>query len=436
MKTIGIDIGTTSVCGIRYDGESGPECAVLRNRFEEGLPFEKNQDPERILTAVRKLLRMLRSDNRTGIGITGQMHGILYTGEDGRALSPLYTWQDGRGDLAFSGGSYASVLSARTGCAVSSGFGAATYYYGVQTRSVPAGAVRICTIGDYIVMRLCGLREPVMHSSNAAGVGCFDAAGGDFRRAGIEKAGMDSRLFPKVTGSIGIAGEYRGAAVACAVGDNQASYIGSAREEGCVLVNIGTGGQISRLYTGGSLPEGTEIRPLYDGKELAVYSSLCGGRAYALLERFFRETVFMATGKKSPPLYDAMNLIAAPENRLRVSALFSGTRLDPRLRGSVTGIGEDNFTPQALIYGTLLSVAEELHSAYRGGVPSLLAGSGSCLRKTPLLRRIVSGLFGAPLMMTKACEEAASGAAFCALLASDPARAKDTIRALIEYEEG
>ena len=32
------------------------------------------------------------------IGVTGQMHGILYLDGEGNAVSPLYTWQDARGD--------------------------------------------------------------------------------------------------------------------------------------------------------------------------------------------------------------------------------------------------------------------------------------------------------------------------------------------------
>ena len=40
------------------------------------------------------------------IGITGQMHGIVYTDCNGMAISPLYTWQDGRGNLPYGDTTY------------------------------------------------------------------------------------------------------------------------------------------------------------------------------------------------------------------------------------------------------------------------------------------------------------------------------------------
>ena len=33
------------------------------------------------------------------IGVTGQMHGILYLNSDGQAVSNLINWQDKRGDI-------------------------------------------------------------------------------------------------------------------------------------------------------------------------------------------------------------------------------------------------------------------------------------------------------------------------------------------------
>ena len=43
---------------------------------------------------VALLMEMGTGKTITSIGITGQMHGILYVDESGRGLSPLYTWQD------------------------------------------------------------------------------------------------------------------------------------------------------------------------------------------------------------------------------------------------------------------------------------------------------------------------------------------------------
>ena len=42
------------------------------------------------------------------------MHGILYADENGAAVSPLYTWQDERGNLEYKdGATYAEYLNSK-----------------------------------------------------------------------------------------------------------------------------------------------------------------------------------------------------------------------------------------------------------------------------------------------------------------------------------
>ena len=63
-----------------------------------------------------------------GIGVTGQMHGILYLDELGRAVSPLYTWQDQRGAERLTQQTYAERLSELTGYTLSTGYGVVTHF--------------------------------------------------------------------------------------------------------------------------------------------------------------------------------------------------------------------------------------------------------------------------------------------------------------------
>jgi sedoheptulokinase len=106
----GTDIGTTTICGLVLDPASGTILDVVREQNAFGLPSsaadESLQDPEGILAACQRILaRLVRAGKQVGaIGVTGQMHGILYVGRGGRARSPLYTWQDGRGEREYAGG--------------------------------------------------------------------------------------------------------------------------------------------------------------------------------------------------------------------------------------------------------------------------------------------------------------------------------------------
>ena len=60
---------------------------------------------------------------------------------------------------------------------------------------------------------------------------------------------------------------------------------------------MGTGGQISVLSGQYFSGDGIEARPFLNGKYLLAGASLCGGKAYALLEQFFRKIVKEATGQ-------------------------------------------------------------------------------------------------------------------------------------------
>ena len=167
---------------------------------------------------------------------------------------------------------------------------------------------------------------------------------------------------------------------------------------------------------------GLETRPFPGGGYLLVGASLCGGRAYALLERFLRETAIAMTGSAPDSCYDAMAALLdgqQPEDLPIVTPLFQGTRQDPSLRGSVTGLSTENFTPRHLVFAMLEGMAEELHDMYlrylrSGGRPVAMIGSGNGLRRNIHLQKCFTRLFGQPLILSDCREEAATGAALFA----------------------
>lgn len=91
-KHIGIDIGTTSICGIVCD-DGG---RLLRKSTRDNdtaidgtAAWAKEQDASRIATLVEDLLDELVDDDVASIGFSAQMHGIVYVGSRGELLSPL-----------------------------------------------------------------------------------------------------------------------------------------------------------------------------------------------------------------------------------------------------------------------------------------------------------------------------------------------------------
>ena len=192
MKTLGIDIGTTTIsAAVLEDGQFLASetrakqclysvCADVRAR---------EQDVEKITQIALSVIETLfeRYPDIHSIGVTGQMHGILYVDADGNAVSPLYTWQDARGSLPHSKNEAGCSISRETGCLAAVGFGLATHAYNLAAGLVPPAAVTCCTIGDYLAMRLCGLAAPRMDDSNAASIGFFDAEHCAFDQNALQK---------------------------------------------------------------------------------------------------------------------------------------------------------------------------------------------------------------------------------------------------------
>lgn len=279
----------------------------------------------------------------------------------------------------------------------------------------------MCTIGDYLGMALTGRTQPLMHVSNAASLGFFDSQNGVFLKDAVQKTGMDASILPPVTKDFVSLGTYRGLPVLCAIGDNQASFLGSVGlRPNVLLLNMGTGGQISALSDRFYEAPGIEARPFVKGKYLLAGSSLCGGRAYAVLEHFFRSFA-AAAGIGDRSLYTVMGALAEKgrqaEDRMAVCTAFHGTRVNPELRGSITNLSEDNFTPEGLTYGVLEGMARELYDLYglmREGTDlraEALVASGNGLRMNPVLQEICKTMFGAELTLAPYKEEAACGAA-------------------------
>ena len=451
MQLLGLDIGTTSICGILCDADSGKVLKSITKPNDSALTglksWERKQDPRRILAIVEDIAaELLKDASAAAVGVSGQMHGILYLDGSGEPVSELMTWQDQRGEQPFEGSTFTGALRERSGMAAASGYGSVTHFYNTINGLIPENAVLFCTIADWIVLRLTGGKRPLLHTSNAASLGLYDLKTGGFSQETVIRSGMDIEYYPDQTAKTALAGETRGGIpVAVALGDNQASVLGAVSElTDSLLVNIGTGSQISGIVSAPAQREDLECRPLTQGHYLLVGASLCGGRAYALLERLFREVASGVTGQQAESAYPAMaKWLETAENLtdpLIVDTLFNGTRRQPRLRGSITRIGLDNLTPAHLCDGVLNGMAQELYSMYTQMRPCLtsepkrLIGAGNGLRLNPPLVRRMEAAFGLPLSIPEHREEAAFGAALFAGTAAGVYPSIEQALTRIQYE--
>lgn len=424
LKILGLDIGTTTISAVVTDAETGNILESRTVKNDSAIGNSKLQDPDIIINTVLEVKNELvkKYSPITAIGVTGQMHGILYLDKEGKHLSPLYTWQDESGNKEYQGETYASYLTKTTGHTMASGFGLVTHFVNIHENNVPENAVTLCTIHDYLVMKLTGRQTPIMHSSDAASIGCFDFVNADFDETALEKIGIERSFLPEVCSDCIIAGkDENGIPVSVAIGDNQASVIGSVSDENSILVNIGTGSQVSVITDNLTTPVDGEARPLNNNKFILVGAPLCGGRSFALLHKFFCECAEIFGGNKED-VYKNMDKIAelAPDTHtLRVDTRFCGTRKNPDIKGSISDITESNFNPAELTRGFLYGMANELYTLYNGfgNKGNMLVSSGNAVRKSSVLRHYLEELFGMQLYIPAHTEEASFGAAIFASVA-------------------
>lgn len=381
---LGVDIGTTTITTLAADTVSGEVFAIrsAANDAETTLASHKMKgysewDARRIVSLACQCLSATaeqlgpRHRELAGIGITGQQHGVVLVDDTLDPLTPLINWQDRRGMETCPSTKHNYVDEAtvrvgkeapeRAGCQLAPGFMGVTLFWMNQNGALPTTGTA-CFIMDLLGSCLTD-QPPVSDPTNAAGSGLFDVRTREWDTAAIEALELPSSLWPtireadqqlgKLTRSAAEGtGLPKGLPVFVALGDNQASFIGSvASREDSVLLNVGTGAQVTVYTDSFKYAWPLETRPFPSNGYLLVSAGLSGGRSYAILERFFRSVGDLLLGVKEPDrtVYEEMNRLAATvppgADGLRCEPLFAGTRAQPQRRAAWTGASPDNFTP-------------------------------------------------------------------------------------------
>lgn len=455
---LGVDLGTTTITALALDTVTGRLLAVhtAANDGETTSPADKLRgrsewNASHMVSLAMDCLRSVTEQLGTqktecaGIGITGQQHGMVLLDDRHTPLTPLINWQDRRGLDPFHGtkGSFVDQAVAllgpeatrRTGCRLATGYLGTTLFW-MKTQGMLPNATTACFIADYMASQLT-VGQPVTDPTSGASSGLFDVPQRNWATDLMAALELPAQLFPEVReagqslGGLNKAAADRlglaeGTPVFVAVGDNQAAFVGSVADlKQTVLVNVGTGAQVAAFSEQFVHAPPLETRPFPIRGNLLVNAGLCGGRSYALLDRFFRsvgQTMFGMSGNE--PLFEAMNQLAettpAGADGLRCVPLFTGTRANPELRGQWTGMSPETFTPGHMVRALLEGMARvfrdgfDLICAATGVRYGNLVGSGNGLRENKVLSRIVSHEFGLPLSLPPIREEAALGAALIA----------------------
>ncbi|HEX6391711.1 MAG TPA: xylulokinase [Solirubrobacteraceae bacterium] len=419
-RLIGLDVGTTSVKGVAID----PTGSVI-HVAERGYPLStprpgwSEQDPDDWWRAARDVLDECEADRALGIGLSGQMHGLVALDERERPLRPAILWNDGRtqeqcDEIEDRVG--ARHLIELTGNRALAGFTAPKLLW--LREHEPDVHARIRSIllpKDYVRLRLC--EEHAIDVADASGTLLFDVAHRRWSDELLATLQIDPAWLPRVHESAEVAGEtHGGVPVAAGAGDQAAGAlgVGVVGEGGPASVVLGTSGVVfaaldayaadpqGRLHAFcHAVPGGWHVM----GVMLSAAGSL----------RWLRDAIGDGVG------YDELLAQAGGwepgVEGLLFAPYLAGERTphaDPDARGAFVGLGlrhDRGALARAVLEGVAFGLRDSLDLVtHHGGRPSAGRVSGGGGRGA-LWLEIVAAVLGMPLEVTRADEGAAYGAA-------------------------
>lgn len=424
MNLIGLDIGTTTICGVLYSlkEKKAIKTLVKENIFVKDHQNEYIQDPLLILEKIYLIIDELIEFSHLrigGISLSSQMHGILYVDEGGQPASSFYTWQNPRGAKPVGNRTLAAEVSEKLGYPVHSGYGIVTHCSLMTDKKLPNNAVKFCNIGDFVAMRLSGNKTPVTDITLGASMGIADIQSGSLAESLRYLELKDMHVLPRIVSSTEILGYYKEIPVVQPIGDNQASFLGSVKEKDkSLLLNYGTAGQISFYRDDYHAYPHFETRPL--GNEGYIYAafSLSGGKSYMILADFFSAVVkLFSSGDPLKPI-QVMDELVLDFSRKDIECLplFLGERGVEGNFAYFNHITDQNFTPENMVKALVQGMAFELYRHYEV-LPeevkqhlSILVGAGNGIRKNKHLIAAAKNLYHMPVKLLDLSEESCIGA--------------------------
>lgn len=259
MKFIGIDLGTSSVKIILTDEKMN----IIR-QVSKAYPLDfsadgkSEQNPADWQNAVREGLCELTSDNAVGdiagIGVGGQMHGLVMLDKSYNVIRPAILWNDtrtGRQTDYLNNVVGKDTLQKLTGNIAFAGFTATKILWVKENEPENfAKCAKICLPKDYINYMLTGVLATDV--SDASGTLLFDVENRRWSDEMLELCGISKDMLPAVYESgepIGTVkpefGLGENITVCAGAGDNAAAAIGTNTVyDGQCNISLGTSGTV------------------------------------------------------------------------------------------------------------------------------------------------------------------------------------------------
>ncbi len=418
---VGIDVGTTAVKGVAID----PHGSILA-RAEAGYPFRTpqpgwvEQDPEDWWRATESVLSELRAaaGPPAGLGLSGQMHGLVALDSADQVLRPAILWNDQRTvaecrEIEDTVG--LQRLIALTGNRALPGFTAPKLLWLRRTEpDVWSRVAHVMLPKDYVRLRLCGTRATDV--SDASGTLLLDVPGRRWSAAMLDALELDAQILPEVLESPALSGSMAdGTPVAAGAGDQAAGALGvGVTRPGPLSIVLGTSGVVFAAGEEfvadplGRLHAFCHARPKA-WHVMGVMLSAAGSLGWA------RDV--MAPGLSFEELLEGAENWAPGVEGLTFLPYLAGERTphaDPDARGAFVGLGLRHDRPalmRAVLEGVAFGLRDCLDLIRELGLEARVGRVSGGGARSELWLRIVASALELPLERVAVEEGAAFGAA-------------------------
>jgi xylulokinase len=420
-RIIGLDVGTSSTKGVAID-ETGAVLHAAERSYPLSTPRPgwSEQDPEDWWQASAAVLEELDGADAVGIGLSGQMHGLVALDARDRVLRPAILWNDGRTQaqceeierrVGF------ERLVALTGNQALAGFTAPKLLWLAEHEPEVYGSIaHVLLPKDYVRLRLTG--EHAIDVADASGTLLFDVARRRWSDEVLEALEIDRAWLPQVYESPDVSGRsHGGVPVAAGAGDQAAAAlgVGVVSEGGPASVVLGTSGVVFAALDAYRHDPRARVHAFCHAVPgawhvMGVMLSAAGSLAW------LRQTV----GGTYDELLAGAEAWQPGVEGLLFAPYLSGERTphaDPDARAAFTGLGvrhDRGALARAVLEGVAfglrdaLDLVHDLSDPDRRPVSGRVSGGGG---RSDLWLRIVASVLDLPLEVAVVDEGSAYGAA-------------------------
>ncbi len=452
MLYIGIDLGTSSVKLLLVD-EKGNILKTASREYPLIFPRDgwSEQDPEEwkkgTLSALGEILEGIDRSLIKGIGVAGQMHGLVILDEKDAVIRPAILWNDGRTEkqVDFLNNEIGKEkLSEYTGNIAFAGFTAPKLLWVKENEPENFKRIRkIMLPKDYINYILTGVHATDF--SDASGMLLLDVKNRRWSDEMLGICGITKEMMPSLFESYEVIGELReefglqGVKVVAGAGDNAAAAVGTGTVgNGKCNISLGTSGTVFISSDNFSVDPFNSLHAFChaDGKYHLMGCMLSAASCNKwFAEEILKETDFGALqegitddmlGKNTVYFLPYLMGERSPINDTDARGVFLGLSLDTKREDTVLSVLE----------GVSFAIRDSFEVAKSFGLnitESCLVGGGA---KSPLWRKILANVLGIRLHILKTEQGPGMGGAILSMVGTgEYPTVNEAARSLLEIAE-